>query len=188
MYLLLTHDRVLFQAVSCLLAPESVISIRHTADICPRRHQNACVIVDTLHNNVLHTPLMAQLRLIRPRQVYILSPFGIRRYLSPFPVTFIPRNLSGQTFRETVTRGAFCAEPPALFFTLRQHLVLTFTFMGKSEQYITDVMNIGAATLQSHRHNICLMLNLGRFSQLIRHPFAAYLHRGEQARVITQSL
>lgn len=175
MYLVITRDGLLYQAIASLVKPAVTEHIRDAQDICVQRHRHASVILDTLYNNVLHTSLYGYLEWISPRGIYILSPFGIKHCFRSIPVVFIPRTLSPEAFRATVVDGQGETWWPEVTFTRRQHRVMTQVLQRNSDRQITNDMNISVKTLASYKFNIMLLTGLRRFSRLMTHRYAVYL-------------
>ncbi|ECB3971332.1 LuxR C-terminal-related transcriptional regulator [Salmonella enterica] len=143
-------------------------------DICQHQHKNAVVIIDTLMNNILHSPLSDCIITLKPKRIIILSPFGIKRLYSVERVIFISRNIHPKEFCRVLLERKVIGSP-TIYFTKKQHQILTLLMRMKNIRHIAEEIDITQKTLASHQYNIMLLLNLRQFSRLLTHPFANYL-------------
>lgn len=172
-YLIITRDRVLFEGVSGLSGAKRCVHICQQQDVCVHQHRNAVLVIDTLQNNIFHGPLADCLESLQPARVIILSPFGIRRLFPESRLFFMPRDAGVAEFCRILSGGKEYRQP-AMYFTKRQHQMVTLLLRLKHARHITEETGITQKTLASHQYNVMQLLNLKQFSRVHTHPFADY--------------
>lgn len=177
-YLIITQDRMLFEGISSLVGAKNCIHICQERDVCLRQQHNAVVVIDTLLNNVLYSPLIERVINLKPVKIIILSPFGIRRLFPTCPVIFISRNVLPEEFYRVVVKGEEVRRP-TLYFTKKQHQIVTLLLRMKNVIHITEIMGVTQKTLATHQYNIMLLMKLRKFSRVFTHPFADYLRHAD---------
>ena len=139
MYLIITQDRMMFEGISSLVG-KNCIHICQKRNVCVRQHHNAVVVIDTRLNNVFYGPMIECIISLKPRKIIVLSPFGIRRPFQICPVVFISRDVLPEEFYRAVFKGEG-NRPPILYFTKKQHQIVTLLLRMKSLSYITDTFH-----------------------------------------------
>ncbi|HFV9915594.1 TPA: hypothetical protein ACIBH9_004418 [Salmonella enterica subsp. diarizonae serovar 61:l,v:z35] len=172
-YLIITRDRMLFEGFSGLTGAKCCVHIRQKQDICVHRHRHAVVVIDTLLNNIFHGPLAECLGRLQPARVIILSPFGVRRLFPESRLVFMPRDAGVAAFCRVLSGGEECRQP-AMYFTKRQHQIVSLFLRLNNARHITEETGITPKTLASHQYSVMLLLNLRQFSRIHTHPFADY--------------
>ncbi|EHM1654455.1 hypothetical protein KDR40_004781 [Salmonella enterica subsp. enterica serovar Saintpaul] len=179
MFLVVTEDLMLFNAVSHLVSPDKALHVRKTDDICLTQHQSARVIIDTLNNNIFHTDMTESIHRLNPECIHILSPFLIKQCFQNQAVMFLPRDISCSGFRAAVTGAHSSDYIPAIALTYRQHRIISLLLQMRCDRSVADELNIAQKTLFTHKYHIMYLLKLRKFSQLSLHDFAVYFRKTE---------
>ncbi|CAQ90525.1 Putative HTH-type transcriptional regulator dctR, Probable repressor of dctA dicarboxylate transporter gene [Escherichia fergusonii ATCC 35469] len=175
MFLVITKDTVLFNAITFLLNKSQVVHVQDEDDIDLVLHQHCHIIIDTLMNNVFHSAMAEKIKQLRPEQVIVFSPFIIKRCLGDIPVTFVLRNISLIDFMVLVNRG-LCPAPEAdIMLSRKQHQVLSYIAQQMQTEDILQKMQISLKTFYCHKHSVMMILNLRRITELIKYPHVSYL-------------
>lgn len=175
MFLILTKDTMLLQAIYHLVKNDVIMHIQRAEELRAVENRHAKVIIDTLDNNIFHTSLAYQLEKIKPSMVYILSPFRIRRCFGDTPVVFVRRNVSLADFMGLLNCNEIYDITPELSLSRRQHQILTYILKQESCRTIAERMNITIKTYYCHKYNIMLLLKLRKMSHLMHHQISFYL-------------
>lgn len=175
MFLVITKDIMLFNAITHLINREEVLHVQNAEEICEKHHTRARVIIDTLNNNIFHTSCIQKLEGIAPLRVFVFSPFRIKKCLGNIPVTFISRDISVNNFMVLLNSKYNPKSTLELSLSRKQHQILTYILRQKTRQMIVHELRISTKTFHCHKYNIMLLLKLRKMNDLVRHQIASYL-------------
>lgn len=177
MFLVITKDNMLLQAIKHMLTTDAVIHVQCVEDFCAVEQGKVKVIIDLLNNNIFYTRLAQHLEKIRPAKIFILSPFRIKRCFGDTPVVFLYRNIPLIDFLGLLNCNNHYWVSPELTLSRRQHQIITYILQQRSCDAIAEEMQISLKTYYCHKYNIMLLLKLRKMSDLVRLKIASYLQQ-----------
>jgi LuxR family transcriptional regulator, dicarboxylate transport regulator len=174
MIIVITRDIFLFNAIKNLMNNEDVRLYNDISDIDLIDNNGLYIVVDSLYNNIFHTPLIRKLIFLFPEKIIFLSAFNIKLLFMGVDVIYANRKLELKEFVGMFKKKEI-SDSRLINISGKEHYVLTQVVKGRSNAQIASLMKVSVKTVNSHILRLKKVIGLDRICRITQTEEYNYL-------------